>query len=196
MPTGFTQLINDGVDFKTFVMRCSRAMGALIMMRDDPDDAKIPERFEPNGYHLREGEKAHKELTRLKSLTTKQIKSEINKEFRAAINQREKRTIDIAKQRAGYEKTLLKVKEWQPPSPEHVEFKGFMIQQIESSIEFDCKIYNENIEKLSPELWISTKITKCLRDIEYHGKKNDLEISMTESRNIWISRLRKSLENY
>jgi len=38
MPTGYTNCIKDGVTFEQFVWKCARAMGALVMMRDEPSN--------------------------------------------------------------------------------------------------------------------------------------------------------------
>lgn len=49
---------NENFTFPEFAMRCARNFGALIMMRDEPLDAPIPEKFEPSGYYKKEYEKA------------------------------------------------------------------------------------------------------------------------------------------
>lgn len=48
MPTGYTADVQSGkvTDFAEYAMNCARAFGALVLMRDDPSDADIPERFE------------------------------------------------------------------------------------------------------------------------------------------------------
>src|SRR5271168_1391855 len=48
MPTGYTEAIKDGISFQEFAMRCVRAMGVCITLRDEPSGAPIPERFEPS----------------------------------------------------------------------------------------------------------------------------------------------------
>ena len=66
MPTGYTaKLMEQGQTFPEFIMSCARAFGALIMMRDDPANAPIPEKFEPSDYHVRALKKAYVEQTRL-----------------------------------------------------------------------------------------------------------------------------------
>jgi hypothetical protein len=48
MPTGYTAPIADGMTFEQFALGCARAFGALVTMRDEPSDAPIPERLEPD----------------------------------------------------------------------------------------------------------------------------------------------------
>jgi hypothetical protein len=51
MPTGYTAAVADGTitEFPDFAMQCARAFGTLVLMRDEPQDAAIPEKFEPAG---------------------------------------------------------------------------------------------------------------------------------------------------
>ena len=50
MPTGYTAAIAKDITFNDFVMQCAKAM--LIMMRDEPANAPIPERFEPGSHYV------------------------------------------------------------------------------------------------------------------------------------------------
>lgn len=70
MPTGYTaDLMEKGMEFKPFVLQCARAFGALITMRDDSLDAPIPEKFEPDDYHIKKLAEAIQEQKRLQSMT-------------------------------------------------------------------------------------------------------------------------------
>ena len=61
MPTGYTDLINNGCTFNEFVMGCARAFGATIDMRDEPLGAEIPEKFELSDYHSAKIDEAKRE---------------------------------------------------------------------------------------------------------------------------------------
>jgi len=70
MPTGYTAtLMEKNQTFPEFIMGCARAFGALIMMRDDPNDATIPDKFEPSDYHAKGIIKAREKLAKLKAMT-------------------------------------------------------------------------------------------------------------------------------
>lgn len=60
MPTGYTEAVQSGevTEFRDFALRCARAMGALIMMRDDPMDAPIPDEFKPSDWNRKQLDKA------------------------------------------------------------------------------------------------------------------------------------------
>ena len=95
-----------------------------------------------------------------------------------------------------YRDMLREVKLWQPPTPDHEEFKKFMIQQIENSIEFDGMedYYSKHLpQKLTGEEWLTKRRKEIQQDIDYHTKENDAEIERTNQRNKWIADLRDSL---
>lgn len=197
MPTGYTERIADGITFQEFVMQCARAMGALVSMRDEPSDAPIPERFEPSDYHTRKIESAKTELERLKAMSPEEIESQAKAEYEAALirhTEALKAQNDLLKK---YKTMLIYVKSWEPPTPDHLEFKSFMEKQIQDSIEFDCNTdyYTGNPpQKQSRTGWLWDKTNKTVDAIEYHTKAYGKEVEATESRNAWIKALRNSLK--
>ena len=76
MPTGYTACIIDKespATFNQFVMGCARAFGACITMRDDPQDAEIPDSFEAGSYHKERLEAAEKDMKRLNKMGDKEL---------------------------------------------------------------------------------------------------------------------------
>lgn len=198
MPTGYTADIEKGITFKQFIMSCSRAFGALVTMRDDPHNAEIPERFEPSNYHKIETEKAEKELCKLQKMSIKTANTNAIAEYKQQVIYLKERITEIDILKSKYQAMLLKVKEWQPPSPDHIDLKKFMIEQIEDSIKFDCNTdyYYKEADKLitlTPSEWKNKKIAQCLKDIEYHKKIYAEEVERVENRNLWLKQLRESL---
>jgi hypothetical protein len=195
MPTGYTAEIKDGITFEQFVMRCSRAMGALVMMRDDPMDAPIPERFEPSDYHAKKLAEAQKNLAWYTNMADSEAEREAEKEFNAQCEQHEKRLQDANELRNKYNAMLAQVLQWQPPSHDHEGFKEFMLKQIRDSIDFDCstKYYTEPVSKSTAD-WKAEKIKDAHKDIEYHTKGQREEIERTDGRNAWLKALRDSLK--
>jgi len=196
MPTGYTAAIADGIDFKTFVMQCARGMGALVMMRDEPMNAPIPERFEPSDYHAQKLDEAKERLGRLHLMVPSELESAAQQEFSEELARNREAIAEKRSLREKYKTMLDKVKAWIPPTPDHVGFKDFMIEQITKSIEFDC---NDNYYSANPPVlktgqeWLSAQIAKATRDIEYHTAEHAKEVERTESRNAWLRELRASL---
>jgi hypothetical protein len=196
MPTGYTSQIENGISFQDFVLNCARAFGALITMRDEPANAQIPEKFEPSDYHVKQLVEAKKEFERLETMNIEQARSETVAEY-------EKNLIDIAEYRkkkaalrSKYEDMLAQVRRWNPPTSDHVELKNFMIQQIISSIDFDCSMrhYDNNPPQMLPaEDWLRKERKKAADNISYHTKKMEAETTRAEECTRWVQQLRASL---
>lgn len=196
MPSGYTVDIATGIEFAEFVMRCSRAMGALVSMREEPVSTPIPERFEPGPYHAEALQKAQEELALLKSMTEDQASSAAEADFMAKVATNTKAIERSVSLRAKYTEMLTKVKAWVPPTPDHEGFKAFMLEQIEGSIKFDCS--EEYYIKHKPGMfsgsaWLAFSMSKVEADIAYHTKAFAEEVERTESRNEWLRQLRASL---
>lgn len=196
MPTGYTAAIKDGISFEEYAWGCARAFGALVMMRDEPGDAQIPERFEPSDYSTKALAEAEARLTRAKLLTPEQAEIEAKAAFDAETLRHVQVLADRLELRNKYNAMLTRVAQWQPPTDEHVKFKGFMVSQIRESIGFDCdeKYYRDHPPvRLSGKEWLEAEIAEAAREIAYHSKSYGEEVERTEKRNNWISALRRSL---
>lgn len=196
MPTGYTSEIYDGknVSFKDFALGCARAFGALISMREEPSDAKIPDEFKPSDHHDKELKKAIKELEIIKSLTDKQVGERALNEHINAVKEYDKYLEENSKLKARYTNMLEQVRAWKAPSSEHNDFKKFMIEQLQSSIEHDCR-YNREIPRLqSVSEWRRTAIDSAQWSVDYHREEKTKEIERCAGRTKWIRDLKESLK--
>lgn len=197
MPTGYTAAIKDGITFEQFAMGCARGMGALIMMRDEPADAPIPQRFEPEtAYHDKAINEAISQLAWLRQMTESEAQRRADKEYEMLAAQQAELVKKSANLRTKYSAILDQARAWVPPTPDHISMKGFMIKQITESIEFDCneQYYRDHpVARLTGFEWAANKIAKCGRDIAYHSEQRLSEIDRTEKRNDWLLALRESL---
>jgi len=197
MTTGYTNTIKDGISFEDFVMKCARAMGACIAMRDDKMDAPIPDKFEPSDYHSKKIKEINIAIKKLGSLSSKKALRLAGEEYQKELNFNEAQIRKCIGLRKKYELMLRKVENWQPPTSEHIGFKDFMISQITDSIKFDCdnSYYLEKEPKLLASAeYISKRTNKLLKDLDYHTKENEKEIDRAEGRTLWIKQLRDSLK--
>lgn len=199
MPTGYTEPVRSGevTEFRDFAMQCARAFGALIMMRDEPSDAKIPEQFEPStDYYDRELAEAQKTLIQIEGLTAAECQKRASEAHNQAVLAWEERREKRAGDRARYEAMLAKVRAWEPPSPDHVKFKEFMESQLTESIDFDCSDKWDDYPKFQDgDDWRAATIKEARRKVEYHKEERRKEIECTEGRNTWVSQLRQSLHS-
>lgn len=195
MPTGYTADLHDGkpITFEQFVLKCSRAMGAAIMQRDDSLDVEIKERTLDDHY----AERVAKSALRLQEAMNRSM-SEWEALQEAAIADadayRTKYVADVTAMEARYRAMLEQVRAWAPPTDEHLGLKKFMIEQIESSISFDCIGYTPPVpERTSPEEYAQTEIARVARD---HARDIDelaKERERVASQNAWVRALRDSL---
>jgi len=194
MPTRYTADLYEGkeVIFEEFVMKCARAFGALITMRDEPLDAPIPEEFRPSDWHLKEMEKARQRQAEIQSWDEERAEQKAEKAYQKAVRRRNEIIAQNTQIRQRYEKMLAQIQAWIPPTPDHKELKQFMIDQLKGSIEFDCSIPDE-LQQLSGAEYKQQQIAKTQRDIEYHTKEHEKEKRRTRERNNWLRALRESL---
>ena len=194
MPTGYTADVQTGkvTDFAEFALQCARAFGALITMRDLPADAPIPTQFKPDKYHEREAQKATAERDRLLSLSPTEIADEAALAEAKRISEEQKWNRASAREKARYEAMIAKVNEWVPPSPDHVEMKKFMLEQLQSSINFDCR-EREIAPAVTATEWYASRVDAAKRNIEYHREEIKKEIQRSEERTRWVKALKESL---
>lgn len=197
MPTGYTYKIKDGISFKEYAMICARAFGATIAMRDDSMDDSIPEKFEASTYNKDNIFRYEKELKELMNMSIDVANQEAEKEYQKALKSKERLLEENNDLKEKYERMLSCAMKWQYPSPEHKQFKDFMVSQIEDSIEADCgdSYLIRDVKKLTGEEWLKLEIERVKRSIEYHSKEWLKEVERTDGRNLWIKQLRNSLIN-
>lgn len=199
MPTGYTAKIEEGISFKEYALSCARNFGALIMMRDEPMDAPIPDKFEKDSYYQESLERAKAELEKYQSFTLNDWRGEFEA-YRLKTVERYLEQIQKNKDlRQKYENMLAKVRKYEAPSPDHVNYKKFMETQILESIEFDCMsdYYERALEKLGRTHWREYKdqmLSGAKRDISYYQEQLDKDEERGEDRNEWIRLLKESVE--
>ncbi len=194
MPTGYTCNVVDGkiTEFPEFAMTCARAFGALIMMRDDPMDAPIPETVEPHTSYNEERLAAEtKALGKVQAMTNAQCETACLEAHRAAVASRKKYLDDRDIEAGRLNDMLAKVRAWQPPTPDQVEMKKFMIDQLAISMPGD---YAPSIPVLlDGPTWRQQEINRLADSVVYHQKEVAKEIERAAGRTKWIKALRESL---
>lgn len=197
MPTGYTAGVQDGsiATFREFAMQCARAFGACIMMRDDPMDKAIPETFEPDTrYHDEALARARATLDEMAQLTLAECEERARVEHQENVTSWYARRDKREEQRRRYQQMLEQVDAWTPPTPDHVEMRSFMQQQLRKSIDFDCRdSYDTEPVRATGADWRAARIKNAERDIAYHEKSRAEEIDRARQRTAWVNALRESL---
>ena len=194
MPTGYTSKIGDDQSFKDFALRCARNFGANILMRDDPMDAEI-KKYEVEPYYMNRLTETIAEKSRFLNLSKEEMINLWNDEFNSKYSNYCKCCIEKVVLKSKYEKMLAKVKKFIPPTPDHINYKNFMIEQIQTSIDFDCSTdYMIEPKKESFLIWKTRKIKHLNDNINYYIKKYGEEVVRTDGRNNWNEKLFEALK--
>lgn len=197
MPTVYTADLYDGKDvsFEDFTLNCARA--TLPSLRDEPD-AEIPDEFKVAEYHVERFEKAKEELEKAKQMTDEDFAAEAEKTF-AREKESLLRTIEEKKAiRKRYENMLEEVKQWVPPTSDHVALKNFMISQLEDSIKYDAPtgFYEKKLAELTLETVEEAKsrlMDDCIWELNFSKERLEQAGDAAKYRTEWVSQLRKSL---
>jgi Rod binding domain-containing protein len=195
MPTGYTSDIYAGRDitFRDFALGCARAFGALVTMRDDAKDAPIPSEFPEDTYHRDAMGRAAAALIDLDSLSPEACDTKAKAEYVRRLRDWRKSEADRAALRARYEAMLDEVLAWEPPTEEHVGLKSLMVEQLESSIQFDTDYESPRPVRLTGKQWAKAERKRLEHDVEYHGREDNKAAQRVAERNGWVKALFASL---
>lgn len=199
MPTGYTAMLEEenNPSFRDFAMRCARAFGVLVTMRDEPLDKEIPEEFKPNSYHLQAIRKATSDQSKIKNMTKEECLVEATK---AKSNEVRYYSDLLAKQYVligRYKAMCAQIKAWTPPTKDHEGLKEFMLEQLDVSWP-DVEYYERELQRaenitIDAAQWNKAAIERLEIEIKHHTKENEIEIERAQKRTEWLRKLRESL---
>lgn len=194
MATGYTAGVADGsvTSLREFALTCARGMGALITMRDEPHDAPIPQRFEPSSFYANLLVEAKSRLAELQAMSPAEREASAvawNVENDRSRGESVERNTDKLNR---YNAMLAEVVAWEG-APEGL--KEFMLEQLRSSLDFDCS--SEPLRYAPPsrtaDEWFAAELRAAEWQIEWSAKEAAAEAERTEGRNAWLAQLRASL---
>jgi hypothetical protein len=202
MPTGYTADVGDGkvAEFSDFALSCSRAFGALVMLRDHDQSLEATRRYLASGKYANESSyyqdslrKAAERLTQLEEMTDEEARLLALKEAEELRQTNRRYAEKTQAQRMRYEAMVEKVEAWEPPTDDHLGLKNFMLEQLHGSIDFDCT----PVELHGPDLsdgWREREIAKQRDRIIKDAKDIVKEHARNEQRRQWVEALLESLE--
>lgn len=201
MPTGFTADVANGkiTELPEFLKVLARGMGFLILMRDEPHEAPIPEAFTPNSYHAERVAEAKTALSDLSHMLPDELDAAAQKEFDAEHRGWAQRRLERAAQQARYENLIAGLEAWTPTHEAMVGLRRFGLEQLRESLRHDCATpeiearYYPEPKLLTPDEWRLAKVAAAEHDIEYHSKENVKEVERTNMRNECLTVFREEL---
>lgn len=196
MATGYTAGVADGTitTFREYALQCARAFGACVTLRDDPLNAEIPE-FQPSDYHEKALAEAEVELAGFVAMDESDLRQMHDREYEenvaSATRTFEEKELTLQR----YKSMLAAAKAFRPPSPEHEEYAKFLVSQLQESIQWDCDtLYAKKLKTQVPfEKWVSEKLDRLRRNVDYHRKQYREEVERVAARNKWIAQLKEAI---
>lgn len=199
MPTGYTSKLYEGEPqtLPEFILDCARAFGALIIMRDEPADAPIPDKvtFRDEARYRKYLEESNAELDQLMVMSArdKRIANLNAHEKRVNAWRESQQRADAIRRR--YDDMLVQVMNWDPPTPDHERLKKFMVDQLRDSMAIDCNTYPREYPVLADhETWWKEQVKRIREKIARDEKSLAEAIEREASRQAWVDALRDSLK--
>lgn len=176
MPTGYTAPVKDGeiTDLKDFAAMCARGFGAFIHQRDDRTGSKLtyprPESFYRNMLSEAVGQRVEWE-----AMSEEERYAKWSQYYLSSVLNNAKYLGKKRAERARYEAMLTQVNTIDVPE-ELENFKTFMVEQLESSIDFDCsEKYMSHMEPLEYSLWCDEREESTARNVERYEEEANNE---------------------
>jgi hypothetical protein len=193
--TGYTyDLVEKNLSFKEFTIKCARAIGYLIEMRDEPLDAPIPDEFEPDSYYLDRMYEAEQDLVYYESMTKAEKIAEGKRIQAEELNGHIESLKKSEHEERVLKEMLVNVEAWNPPTEEHEGLKKFMLEQLKCSMHDSntqsYKNWIEHTKTKNPESYIDELIERSRENVPYYKRLYDEEVEQTAKKNAWIKALR------
>lgn len=199
MPTGYTEPVCEGklTDLRTFTLRCARAFGAYIMMRDDDMD-KLPtpnQVTENSDYCQKALAMAKQDLEEVKKLRGAHVQAKLDEEYEQALSSHLEAKNKAQEIKLRLEDMIKKVQDWHPPSKEHYGLKEFMLGQLLETVRFDGTYDTPPPKKRTPAEYMAERREYAERQISYFTKELELEKQRSQTRSTWVQKLYESFDS-
>lgn len=191
MPTGYTNIVDDGATFGQYVWRCARAFGALVMMRDEPLDAPVALTVEPDAYYAEAVGRARAECAQLEAMSDAAAdaaaRADFDQKVRDHAEQVERSTRELERHRC----MRAWVEAWEPPGKGHEKLKAFMLEQLE--IGKPWELSNDSPQLLDGPTWRARKLIEARRSLAYAEERKANQERLCAERTRWIQELNASV---
>lgn len=203
MPTGYTAKIYEGkeTNFEEFALGCARAFGALASMREEPSSTEIPQELSVDEYYYKNVERAKQRVEHWNNISDNEIREKVTADNEAESRRGYDSAVKSNKTRTRYLKMLEKAESWVAPTPDHENFKAFMVDQLKSSIDYDCKEYKDleafKVSTVEHTIDIEHERASGLNEAEYQLKfsieRLEKEEASVAEKNQWLKDLREAI---
>lgn len=208
MPTYFTEPVGYGeiTTVKEFLLRCTRGMDIAQGTRDDSDgflDGRIPMVLAPDLYWKERYAELIKKRDRYELFNLDKWRKMMQSDWEERVSRLKLILTDMQKENQRYEKMLVEVRKWNPPTDEHQDLKKFALSQLHDSIipQTELDFYEKEINSV-PDF--SDSGVGAFKIVTMRNLFNDISVAETqlaesrknaEHNTIWMQRLLESLES-
>lgn len=192
MPTGYTAAVQDGsiTTLRDYALLCARGFGAFLPMRDAPADAPLtlPPPADTAYYDQRIAE-----AERILALPLADLQTMAADQNAEALRRHNEREAARALHETRYRAVLYQVRAWVKPSEDFANFKAFMVEQLEQSIEFDC-LPGASVNAPRGDITPESILESARADLEHCTQQRNAEIARAADRRRWAVALMESLD--
>jgi hypothetical protein len=195
MPTGYTQPLSErDVSLADFALRCARAFGATVELREEPLDANLPPLFEVPSFYYERLTGAQVRVAELANMTLEDAGKACGVEFIKEMRHRGEQVRKILAFATRHAKLVEEVNAWEPPTDDHKGLKTFMMEQLKLvKDEADPSYYQTPLFAKDAKRWLDDQRKQAFEELEYRQKAIKEQEDLVASRNAWITALRNSL---
>lgn len=192
MPTGYTADLP--ATFSEFALRCARAFGATVTVREQPLSAGTPEVIRPAEYQLTSMRQALAGLDAVRLIPKREHAKRARLAYEQAAARYQQTLAEAAVLRQKYERMLVDINAWTPPTKDHEELKAFMLRQVDESMRHDCDMsYLPEPKRLTGKAWHAEEIEEAERRLEWSARTYAEGVERARKSTQWLQQLRGSL---
>lgn len=195
MPTGYTADVEDGkiTTLEEYALKCARAFGACVTMRDMDLSIPAPKKIEPDTeYYDNRLKEAKKEFKKLQKMNDKQVAVMAAIEYKSELKSSKESHAERKIQYDRYVKMKELVQVWEVCA-ELSGLKAFMLSQLNDSMKWAEPEEYAPPRELTGSEWHARELKRARESIEYAAKHIEDEIERTKSRNEWLALLHSAL---
>jgi hypothetical protein len=196
MPTGYTYDVQAGkiTTLEDFAKSCGRAFIWQARDSSEQDLRKLVSEGRDLSHYTSSLAEAKKNLQEYLDMTDADWEALVKRENKLSLKYYEDRVKEMKVQEVRYRDMLKRVKEWNPPTDKHIEFKRFMVSQLEDSIKFD--IYEVSAPKIvvDSKEYRAERIDNIKQNIERIEKKIEKSKNNASLGVEWVEQLLASVE--
>jgi len=198
MPTGYTAPVEDGTitTLEEYGLRCARAFGWCIGMREESLSRPPPTELKPDAYHKNALKAAERALVEAEALTDDAADKATEKAHKREIVRHAERKKRHDLEESRYRAMHAKVTAWKP-APGYTALRNMMLEQLETCMDTDGffeKYYSRKPKRETGQQYKARAIKVAKRDIADHRKEYAKEVKAAREGTKWLRGLRDALK--